>query len=105
MHGREGKRKKVLLYSVKKYLSKKVRYRFSKGGPFFLKKMVRADQFFTENFGPGDQYFHDQISGDSTTLGGNQLHCCHLCKVLTGQTALLSSLQGVDWPNSIKLAP
>ena len=39
---------------------------FSRGGPFFPKKSVRPDQFSTENFGPPDQNFPDQNSGDRT---------------------------------------
>ena len=41
---------------------------FSRGGPFFPKKSVRPDQFSTENFGPPDQNFPDQNSGDRPTL-------------------------------------
>ena len=39
----------------------------SRGGPFLPKKWVLGDHFSTENFGPGDQNFQDQNSGDRTT--------------------------------------
>jgi len=36
----------------------------SRGGQFLPKKWVLGDHLTTENFGPGDQNFQDQISGD-----------------------------------------
>ena len=36
----------------------------SRGGPFLPGKWILGDHFSTENFGPGDQNFQDQNSGD-----------------------------------------
>ena len=39
----------------------------SRGRPLLPKKWVLGDHFSNENFGPGDQNFQDQNSGDRTT--------------------------------------
>jgi len=49
-------------------------------GPFLPRKWVLGDHFSTENFGPGDQNFQDQNSGDNT--GSQSL----VTAVLTGVT-------------------
>ena len=52
----------------------------SRGRPFLPKKWVLGDHFSTENFGPGDQNFQDQNSGDRPTMHDVTMSMTHVSK-------------------------